>query len=272
MSVSLIFLVLNIAIVPHEYSTLHIGKSFPLYIAILSVLLLLMVILYIAFYLIATGVLKKAELTERIQFFEMQERQYKLQKEYIKETSKQRHDFRQSIFTLKQLADENDLTSLKNYLSDYVNALPKTEIVQYCSNNALNALLNYYAHSAAEHGIELQWNIELPDTITVSEPDLCSLFGNLIENAFAGCNTLEEGKRYHCLSVTVRNNINLYIVSTNNFDGFVKIKNNRYISTKRTGGGIGIRSVNMICEKYNGNAHFHHKGNEFYADVMLTLV
>lgn len=268
-SVTAVFLLLNVAIIPHNYSILYVGRCFPLYISILFVLLLMMAMSYTAFYHIAAGILKNAKLAERIQFFEMEEKQYALQQKYIEETGKQRHDFRQSLFTLKQLADSGDLASVKNYLAEYASALPDAEIVRYCKNNAVNALLNHYARTAYKNEILLKWNIDLPENFTVSEPDLCSLLGNLIENAVAGCVTVADN-RYHYLSVTVRNEVNLYIVSTNSFDGVVKMKDNRYLSTKKNG-GIGIHSAEMIAEKYHGTAYFHHKAGEFYADVMLKV-
>lgn len=132
--------------------------------------------------------------------------------------------------------------------------------------------MNYYAQLAASNGIQLDWHTDIPEWIHVAEPDLCSLLGNLIENAFAGCSTVEDtAPRYHCLSVELRNNVNLYIVSTNSFDGFVRLKDGQYESTKRKGSGIGIHSVKMIAEKYRGTARFHHMGTEFYADVMLQV-
>ncbi len=133
----------------------------------------------------------------------------------------------------------------------------------------MNALLNYYAVTAAKCDIDTKWDIELPENISVADPDLCTLVGNLIENAIAGCQTLETG-RYHQLSVTVRNDVNLYIVSTNSFDGNVKIKDGHYQSLKHSY-GIGINSIEMTAEKYRGSTRFHHEGNEFYADVMLTV-
>lgn len=272
-SVTSVFLLLSIAIIPRNYSTLYVGRCFPLYISILMALFLMMAILYTAFYHIVTGIFKNFRLTERIQFFELEEKQYLLQKNYIEETRKQRHDFRQSIFTLRRLAEEGDLLSVKMYLEEYAKSLPTAEIQHYCGNNAVNALLNHYADAAAQNKISLKWSIELPEQIPASEPDICSILGNLIENAFAGCMTVaDENNRYHYLSVTVRNNVNLYVVSTNSFDGVVKMNDKRYLSTKKKSGGIGIRSVEMIAEKYSGTARFHHADGEFYADVMLRLM
>ncbi len=271
-SVSIVFLLLNIAIIPRNYSTLYVGRCFPLYIAILIVTFMLLVFLYIALYRIAMGILENAKLMEKVQFFEMQESQYAAQKRYIEETSKHRHDFRQSIFTLKQLADDGNFTDLKSYLEEYTRTFPQSEIKKYCNNNAVNALLNYYSHSANANNIRLDWKINIPDLLPVTEPDLCTLLGNLIENALSGCMTVSEKEnRYHCLSVTLKNNVNLYIVSTNSFNGVVRLKHDRYLSTKRSGNGIGIRSMKMIAEKYHGIARFSHTQDEFYGDIMLKM-
>lgn len=271
-SVSSIFLLLSIAIIPHNYSTLYVGRCFPIYIILLIVMLILLLFLYITLYCIAVGIQKNADLTDRIRFFEMQESQYMMQKRYIEETSKQRHDFRQSIFTLNRLAEEGDLSSMKEYLVKYAEMLPKTETTRYCRNNAVNALLNYYAQSASDSGIRIEWSIGLPDKLTISEPDFCSLLGNMIENSISGCMTVsDEENRYHYLSVTVKNDVNLYIVSTNSFNGVVKRKDGRYLSTKRRGNGIGIHSMNMVAEKYHGVTRFHNSDSEFYVDIMLIL-
>lgn len=272
MFVSIIFLLLNIAMIPHNYSTLYVGRCFSIYIIILSVLFMLLLFLYATLYCIAMSIHKNADLSERIRFFEMQESQYIIQKKYIEETSKQRHDFRHSIVTLNTLAENGDLNSLKEYLAKYREMLPKTETTIYCKNRAVNALLNYYAQSASDNGICIEWNIGFPDNLTISEPDICSLMGNIIENAISGCMTLsDEKERFHCLSVTVKNDVNLYIVSTNSFNGVVRMKEEQYLSTKRRGNGIGIHSMKIIAEKYHGIAKFYHSENEFYGDVMLHM-
>lgn len=272
MTVSFIFLMLNIAMIPHNYYTLYVGRCFPLYIIILSVLFMLLLFIYIMLYCIAMGIQKNADLSERIRFFEMQENQYIMQKRYIEETSKQRHDFRHFIITLNTLAENGELNSLKEYLTKYMEILPKLNTKTYCKNNAVNALLNYYAQFETENGIHTEWDIVLPDNLSISEPDICSLLGNMIENAISGCMTLsDKNDRYHCLSITVKNNRNLYIVSTNSFNGVVRMKEEQYLSTKRRGNGIGIHSMKIISEKYNGIAKFYHFENEFYADIMIQI-
>ncbi|WP_288704309.1 hypothetical protein [uncultured Ruminococcus sp.] len=52
--------------------------------------------------------------------------------------------------------------------------------------------MNYDAQPTASNGIRLDWHTDIPEWIHVAEPDLCSLLENLIENAFAGCSTVED--------------------------------------------------------------------------------
>lgn len=267
----LIFLLFGFMIIPHKYETMYTNNLFFVYYSISFFMFIFQIFIYILFYHIAVAIISNANAKERIRFFEMQESQYLSQKKYIEQTEKLRHDFRQSLHTLKGLSDCEDWRAIKKYLEEYEKMLPKNEITKWCSNTAVNAILNYYVHTATSNGINLKWEIKLPPTLNISNPDLCSLLGNILENAIAGCMTVNEDKRYHCLSMTVKNKSNLYIVSINSFDGNVLIKENRYLSTKRKGSGIGINSVTMTAEKYGGIARFSHKGQEFSVDVMMML-
>ena len=56
----------------------------------------------------------------------------------------------------------------------------------------------------------------MPDKSRILDVDLCSIFGNILENAIDGCCTVEEGKRYFNLTSEIKGDC-LYIVSTNNY-------------------------------------------------------
>ena len=143
--VPLIFLLLNILIQPHQYATLYTGRLFFLYIMFLSLSLFLFVLTYIIFYFIANELLVHYETQERIRLLEMQEHQYVTQQTYMDESRRIRHDFRQSLYALSQLAESGDIETIQQYLRNYASAIPKNEITTYCKNVSVNALLNYYA-------------------------------------------------------------------------------------------------------------------------------
>lgn len=81
----------------------------------------------------------------------------------------------------------------------------------------------------------------------------------------------DTDSRYHCLTVLIKNDYDLYIVSTNSFNGIVKANELGYISTKRRGNGIGIHSMKMVAKKYHGIANFYNSEDEFFCDILLKI-
>ena len=117
------------------------------------------------------------------------------------------------------------------HLKKYINALPVSHVITYCQNNSVNALLNYLIPIARESAVDIRIYINIPEHLPVTDIDLCSILGNVLENAIDGCKTVSSEKRSVQLSVTTRHDSYLYIVSTNTFDGIVK-KENISVSTK----------------------------------------
>ena len=169
------------------------------------------------------------------------------------------------------LADNGDFESLRAQLHEYEQELDLNTPVNYCHNAALNALFNYYREMAASENIKTDWKIHIPEPLTVSELDLCSLLGNLLENAIAGCKTVPEDQRFFNLSILLKNMDCLYIVSTNSFDGKVKKNQETYMSTKRNGEGTGLFSIKTIAEKHKGMAQISNNDRNFFIDIMLKL-
>ena len=83
---------------------------------------------------------------------------------------------------MNTLAAEEDYDTLKKYLAEYEAQMP-VGLTDYCRINSVNALLNYYGQWAEQNGIKLSWKIQLPDDAGISQPDLCSVLGNVVENA-----------------------------------------------------------------------------------------
>ncbi len=271
LAVHVILFLLNMLMIPHSYPVLHTGRVFPSFLALESVLLVLFLFLHAVFCRIADVVLEHAELTQRSRFLEMQAEQYQTLQNHMRQTRQLRHDFRQSVHILTALAEKEDLPGLQSYLREYEQRLDAEAPVNYCANAALNALFNYYKVMADAQGIQTNWQISLPEPLTISELDLASLLGNLMENAIAGCATAPEGERRFALSVEAMQCNCLYIVSTNSFDGKPRTNSGQYLSTKRDGEGIGLLSISSVAEKYHGHARMSHEGTDFFVDVMLKI-
>ena len=83
--------------------------------------------------------------------------------------------------------------------------------------------------------------------------------------------TAKEGERFHNFSLLLKNERDLYIVSTNSFDDEVRKKDGKYASSRKDGSGIGLSSIRITAEKYNGTARFSHDDKVFYIDVVMEV-
>lgn len=190
----------------------------------------------------------------------------------MRKTAGLRHDFRHSVRLLSSLAKEGDIGSIRTHLAEFEARLAENAPINYCSNAALNALFGYYHEIAVSSDIDTDWHIELPEPLPATELDMVSLFGNLIENAIAGCCTVRSGRRYFCLTTQILHGNTLYIVSTNNFDGKVKKGRDGYRSTKHSGNGIGLTAIAAAAKKYDGSLKVSNSDTEFFVDVVLKMI
>ena len=270
-ALSSMFLGFNLCAIPQSYSTLYAGRMLWLFPMFEVGALAMLVAVYVLFYRSVVAILEHAELQERARLLELQSRQYDTLQEHMRQTARLRHDFRHSVRLLASLAEKGDIDSIRTYLAEYETSLMEGVSADYCANAALNALFSYYREMAAAAGIRTDWHIELPEPFSFSELDMAALFGNLMENAIAGCRTVSGRERYFCLTTEVRHGSTLYIVSTNSFGGKVRKSREGYLSTKHGGTGVGIASIYAVSEKYGGFAKVSNSETDFFVDVALKI-
>ena len=223
----------------------------------------------VIFYFSVFETLRSTQMESRARILEMQEKQYASLQRYIRVSEKTRHDFRHSVRTMTELCDAGDMEGLREYLHQYVQSMPASEVTIFCNNSAVNALLNYYMHIASQNQIDLLLRIDVPDELPVSNVDLCDMIGNILENAIVACQGTEE--RFIHFTMLAEDGVQLYIVSVNSFNGKVRQKNGVYLSTSRKGAGIGLSSIASTAESYGGMAQFSHEGDRFYCNVAIPL-
>lgn len=266
---SIIVFTANMLLLPIEETAIRDTGQTIYMILVVTAILFLFLLMHVIFYFTVSGIMTQKKAEAHSLFWERQESQFAAQQRYIKESEKARHDFRHSIRTLSELYDAGNYDAVGTYLHRFVDTMPVNEVKYFCSNTALNALLNYYDHLTSQEGIAFSVQVRLPETLPVSDVDICSMIGNILDNAVTACRKAEE-KRIQ-ITVLPENAAQLYIVAVNSFNGVVKQEGEKYLSTVRKGSGIGLSSVASTAESYGGVARFSHKGTEFYSNVAIPL-
>ena len=139
---------------------------------------------------------------------------------------------------------------------------------------AVDAILNYKFAQAKQLNIQVKQDIRMPNRLQIiKEADLCAVLGNLLDNALRAAAELPIDNRWMCLTIAYRQQV-LTLTFSNPFLGNLKEKSGRLLSTKQDAEehGIGLRSVQHIADKYDGQLKLNHDQQTFYTEVWLSDV
>ena len=268
---SILFVILNIVVFPTEYSLFQDRQVFLFYWGTLATMLPLYLLLMVLSYQIIRTIYDKAKTDERNKLLEMEENQFIKQQQYMNETSQARHDFKHVVRTLTEFVDAKDYESAEKFLKSYADSLPVNEILKFSDNTAVNATMNYYAQTADQNGIKTDLIAVVPNTVPLTDNELCSIVGNILENAITACMDIPEKDRFIQFMAEPMNDTQFLIVATNSFSGKVKKHQDRYLSTKRHSSGIGLSSIQRTVQAYGGTAEFSNSDTEFYTNIIIPM-
>ena len=205
---------------------------------------------------------------------QIQHDQYSMLQARIAENRRARHDFRQHLRVIQDCVKRGDLEDLKSYLAEYEKQFPSHSDHIYCNSYAVNAILAFYADKAENHNIRLDVKIQMSDTPVIPETEFCVLLGNLLENALDACQTgrpESETSQPFIRVCAIQTGTSTLSITVDNTSVFKPTWiNEKLVSTKAAGSGIGTESIRMIAEQYRGDARFEWKDEVFYASVMLN--
>lgn len=181
-----------------------------------------------------------------------------------------RHDYHNHIQTLLALCDDAERT--KEYLWKLNNDLTSVDTVIKTGNVMADAILNSKISLLKSKGIAVNAKAIVPPELAVSEVDLCTVIGNLMDNAMEAVLRQPEGdERFIRVFIGILKE-QLYISVYNSTGGELRKNKNTYISTK-TGKnhGFGLLSVDRIVKRYKGFINRQNEEGVFATEVLLPL-
>ncbi|MCD8188770.1 MAG: GHKL domain-containing protein [Clostridiales bacterium] len=200
----------------------------------------------------------------------LQRTQYSQIARYIDETRQARHDLSQHLRLINQYLNTGSQDALREYVAHYEESLPPTRNITFCKNYAVNTIVCYYYEEARQSGIDFSSGLELPEELPISEPEFCSMLGNLLENALLACRAAKEAAPFiRILAKTEGDTLLLTIDNTCLQEP--TWQDGRLRSSRHEGFGLGTASVHAIAVNHNGDASFQWEDQVFYASVSLSL-
>ncbi len=199
----------------------------------------------------------------------LQRSQYSQMTRHIEETRRARHDLKHHMKVINDYLSSGNEDALRKYMEVYEESVPIDTGRIYCENYAVNAIVSYYAEEANEACIDFVTEMHMPYDLPIGEPDVCSVLGNLVENAFKACREVADRKAaFIRVLASCEGHVITIAVDNTCLDEPV-VKDGKYISTYDDGQGIGITSVKAMADKYDGHTSFEYSDEVFCASVLL---
>jgi len=192
--------------------------------------------------------------------------QYYYEKSMIDVINVKCHDLKHQLANLSGNSGEKAVEEARAVVEAYDSSF-------YTGNTALDVILTRKAFSCRGKDIELTCAVNGKCIDFISEVDVYSLFGNILDNAIEATEKLED-KTKRVISLSIEKNGYFVTVSAQNyFAGKLIFDNGNPLSTKgdSVNHGFGVKSIRMIAEKYNGNLVINTVGDRFILDIMFNV-
>ena len=178
--------------------------------------------------------------------------------------SQSRHDRRHHNLVMLEFANNNDIDSIREYLSNLVDS--DSEVggdVRYCENMTVNTVLSVYERRAKEDGISVNISAKASRDLSVLPQDLVIVIANLFENAIHATAKL-KGKNKR-IDIYVKDSAQRLLIKVENpCKANLTFDENLY--------GVGIRSVISTTNKYEGMYDFTAEDGIFSAKISMNLI
>lgn len=230
----------------------------------------------VVFFIYIKNVNEKLEQTAETErrLKEIQENYYEAMLKREEETRKYRHDLKNHLICLDGLAREEHAEKTAVYVGSMLKQAVFVQQKFYdTGNKILDSLVNYYG-AIIEPDAKLTVSGKIARDLELTDADLCTVFGNLLQNAAEGLTQvqneekyiriqLEQGREY--LRIKIENSASLIEITGEQFlNKFLK-------TTKRDkrNHGIGIRNVRDTLKRYSGTLEVKREPRKFIAEIIL---
>lgn len=227
------------------------------------------VFLIISFFLMINLVSKKhykelSEINEKI--IEERERYYLSLLKKDEETRKFRHDINHHLNCMRILFDNERYDELHDYFNKIGAKIEELRPEIQTGNDMLSAILSDMAECYPT--VTLCIDGKTPNSLSLSNADICTIFYNLFDNAFAAAEKTQEKKVTVSLKVL---NDSLYVAVVNTVSHKVKIVDNTLVTDKqdKTKHGYGAANARECAAQNGGALTFDCTDTHFTAELII---
>ena len=248
------------------------GTSNRLFLSVLLLLVILFLSIFLFYYI---GILyqKNLALMEENRRKQFEKQQFELLSSTNQLLRTWKHDFQHHLSVLEIMLQEKDISSALDYLDSIHTERKRSTWQIQTGNNVLDAVLTSKLPGIQSQGIQFAHSIFLPDSVPLSNLELTSLMGNLLDNAIESCSNQNiSAEKYINLEIKPHNQF-LYIAIGNSSSGKYHYDSMNHLqSTKgENGHGIGLKRIEQIVTEAEGFMKISPEKESFHVTIVLPL-
>ena len=216
--------------------------------------------------IILFGVMERRRLREDVdsmrELVHEQHEQYRHSKQSVELVNEKYHDLKSLLEGFHGEISREQIDTLKARVGEY-----DTHIET--GNHVLDIVLSEKRAVAAARKIDFTSFVDGKGLDFIEELDLYSLVGNALNNAIDAVSKLPEGERF--ITMTLRAEGGVVTMHVENPYGGDVVMENELPKTQRDERyhGFGMKSMERICEKYDGTLAVKAEGGIFSLDAVL---
>lgn len=180
----------------------------------------------------------------------------------------QTHDMKHHLLVLREYGQEKQWDSLMSYLNELSDDILVQKKTVWTQVGILDTLLEQKKTKAESKGIEVRVQADRIVGLPFSDMEICTLFSNLLDNAIEACEKIEDDRRWVAIQITRKSGM-LYLTISNSIKDRPAEQEGKLITNKQNHQlhGYGIKSVQKIVRKYEGDFSYQIRESEFIVTI-----
>ena len=180
----------------------------------------------------------------------------------------QTHDMKHHLLILREYGQEKQWDSLMSYLNELSEDILAKKKTGWTQTGILDTLLEQKKTKAESKGIEVRVQADRIVGLPFSDMEICTLFSNLLDNAIEACEKIEDDRRWVAIQITRKSGM-LYLTISNSIKDRPAEQEGKLITNKQNHQlhGYGIKSVQKIVRKYEGDFSYQIRESEFIVTI-----
>ena len=196
--------------------------------------------------------------------------QYKQSRENIDVVNRKYHDLKHQIAVLRA---EQDPQRRCDFLDGMEEEIRAYEAQNKTGNSVLDTVLTGKSLYCARHGIALTCVADGARLDFMDVMDICSIFGNVLDNAIE-CELTIPDRQRRLIHLAVYGKKDFLVIQCGNrCERELEFQDGLPLSTKGDGAyhGFGVRSIRWAAEKYGGTMTIHNRGGWFELNIVIPV-